>query len=334
MTHKWMLRVVPVAALALAAAFARGETVELRSGETVVGSVRLEGKDDVVIDAVYPSVEVVTVKRGDVSPESMHAILERLAGPADVAKRREMGEFAEEAGLLEVAVIDFTIVKKLDPSAAKDMDGRIKRLNEMIAGGVLLEAQELLDDGKPNAALMYLHALREKFPGTEAAKKADGVATAAHKAAGASAEVAVRTVPGTDAPRVADQVEAHAGKGAAEKAKIGGHVGSNVAAQRAAERSIVHYESAWDLAKTLPVTSSGDASLDARIERLRKSTKTSLVDAYLTAGTILLERRVIASAEKYCNLACELDPENKVNHRLHALIVQAKILGYRSGGSR
>ena len=88
--------------------------------------------------------------------------------------------------------------------------------------------------------------------------------------------------------------------------------------------------------KTLPVAPSENQVFDARVLKLRSSAKTKLVDAYLTAGTILLERRAIAGAEKYCNNACALDPENKDSHQLHGLILQAKILGYRaqSGSSR
>ena len=328
------LRLAVAVVLAFVAAAARGDTVELRSGETVVGSARLEGKDDVVIDAVYPAIDVVKLKRADVAPASLHAIMERLAAPDDAAKRREMGEFAEDSGLLALAVVDFTIVKKLDPATAKDMDARIARCNEMLAEAMLLDAQDLLADGHPNAALMYLHTLREKFPGTDAAKKADSVAAAAHKTAGASADVAVQTVPPAQAPKVADAVDGHVAKGDAQTARIGGHVGSTVAAQRAAERAVTHYEFAWTAAKSLPVAPSGDEKFDARVVKLRGAMKTKLVDAYLTAGTLFLERRVIVSAERYCNLACELDPENKNNHRLHALILQAKILAYRSGGGR
>lgn len=328
-------RLLPAVALAVALAVAaRGETIELRSGATIVGSVQLEGPDDVVIDAVLPSVEILRVKRADVTPSSLHAILDRAAGPTDAAKRRELGEYAEQNGFLALAVADYAMAKKLDAALAKDMDARITRCNEMLAGAMLLDAEDQLAEGKANAALMYLHTLRERYPSTQAAKKAEPVAAAAHKAAGASAEVAVQTVAAEDASRVADQGDGHLAKGDAETAKIGGHVGSTVAAQRAAERAVGHYESAWGLAKSLPVAPSGDEKLDARVVSMRETAKRKLVGAYLTAGTILLERRVVASAEQYCNLACELDPENRESHRLHELILQAKILAYRAGGSR
>jgi len=40
-----------------------------------------------------------------------------------------------------------------------------------------------------------------------------------------------------------------------------------------------------------------------------------------------LQRRSIPTAERYCNIACLLDPEGKSNHELHRLIIQVKTLG-------
>ena len=59
---------------------------------------------------------------------------------------------------------------------------------------------------------------------------------------------------------------------------------------------------------------------DTRIEE-------RLARAYLTAGSIHLQRYSIPRAEEYCNKACELQPEDKANHALHRLIIEAKIYG-------
>lgn len=321
-----LVRLAFLAALALAPSASFGETVELRSGETLVGSVRLEGADGVVIEATFPAAEIRTVRREDVAPESMHAILERSADPADAAKRREMGEFAEAHGLLALAIADFTAVKKLDPNSTKEMDARIDSAREQLAYAMLSDAQDLLDDGNANAALLYLHALREKYPHSDAAKKAESVAAAAHEAAGDAAVVATKTVSAADAPRVAKAVEDRLAKG--DEARTGTKAHSDL---RSAERAVTHYEAAWEAAKTLPVAASGNEEFDARVARLRGAARSKLVGAYLAAGTILLERRAIPGAEKYCNAACALDPENKSNHRLHELILQAKLLSYRGG---
>lgn len=118
-----------------------GETVELRSSGTLVGSVRLEGADGVVIEATFLSTEVRNLERGDFAPESMHAILDHAADPADVAKRREMGGFAEANGLLALAIADFAAARTLDPKTAKELDARIAAVEEQIAGEMLFDAQ-------------------------------------------------------------------------------------------------------------------------------------------------------------------------------------------------
>ena len=85
----------------------------------------------------------------------MYAAVPRMI-PASVACIDRVGEFAASHGLLASAIVDFTMVKTLDPAAAKDMDGRIARLDEGIAGELLQDAQDLLDGDNPNAALRVL----------------------------------------------------------------------------------------------------------------------------------------------------------------------------------
>lgn len=184
------------------------------------------------------------------------------------------------------------------------------------------------------AAVMYLHTLMETYPGTKAAKEAEALLSKATKAAGASVDVAPRTVEAAASAKVIETVEAHLGKGDAATKEVAGHE-STVADSRAAERAVGNYEAAWEAAKSLPVAT-GDDGLDARIAKVRARAKTSLVQAYLTAGTVYLQRRAIPDAERWCNKACELDPENKPNHTLHKLILQAKALsiGRGYGGGR
>ena len=112
-----------------------------------------------------------------------------------------------------------------------------------------------------------------------------------------------------------------------------GHGGSSVGDQRTAERAVRLYEAAWEKAKELPLApGAGEAA--EKVESVRARARKSLVDAYLTAGTILLQRRALPSAEEYCNRACELDPENRSNHELHRLILEARALYYGTVGGR
>lgn len=304
----------------------RAETVQLRNGSVLDGDVSLEGAETVLVDARFPDVKSVRLKRDDLTPESLFAVLERRTDPKDAAKRRELGETAERLGLLGAAVSQYRAAAALDPAAAKDMDARIANVFELIAEGLLDDAKDLLGDGMPHAAIRYLHTILERYPKTESAKGVPALMGKAHEAAGAASEVAKATVDAATAAKVADQVETHLVKGDKARAGVAGHEGKDGAGdRRAILRAVDHYEDAWAQAKRFPVTETGNAVLDKRLRALHAQAKSSLVQAYLTAGTVLLERRAIPSAERYCNKACELDPENKTSHELHRWILQAKI---------
>jgi tetratricopeptide (TPR) repeat protein len=314
---------------------ARAETVTLRTGESVEGSVRLEGPDTVVVHARFPEPVTLEFKRNQLTPESLFAILERRTPSADAAKRRELGETAESLGLLGAAVSEYRAVAALDPSAAKDMEARVAPLLEAIAADLLEDAKDLLEEGRPKAALRMLHTLLERFPKTAAAAAVSPLMGKAHELAGASAEVARRTVDPANAGRAADAVAAHLEKGDRARAGAAGHTGAGGSADaRAMLRAIDHYEDAWNGAKQFPVTETGNAELDGRLRSLHAKAKSSLVQAYVATGTVLLQRRSLPAAERYCDKACELDPENQENHELHRWIVQAKITSYPRRGGR
>jgi len=175
------------------------------------------------------------------------------------------------------------------------------------------------------------YQILEQYPETEASKEAGKLIKHAQKQAGASAEIAQKTVSDEKASRVVDKIKKNMEKGNKWFRSVGGHEDSSTHDQRSAERAVKYYEKAWASTKTLPVTSK-DEQLKDLIKDLRIRIKKDLVNAYLTTGTIYLQRGSIPSAERYCNKACELEPENKENHLLHKLIIEAKI--YQSTGGR
>lgn len=309
------------------------ETVELRSGGALVGDVRLEG-DDVVVDARYPDVKTIKLKREDVAPESLFRILERSANPKDASERRKLGELAESLGLKAVAVAEYRAAAQIDPGFAKEAEARTGRLREEIAADLLEDARQLLEEGRVRAALMYLHTILEVHAGTQAAKDAAALLPKAHEEAGKAADIARNTVPEDQAEATIAEVESHLSKARRARAEATGH-GSSVRDQRALERALVHYEAAWADARRLPAAASNE-ELAKRIEEIRVRTKSYLVEAYLAAGAIQLQRRAIPAAEEYCNKACEIDPERASTHELHRLIIAAKALysGWGRGAHR
>lgn len=310
---------------------ATAETVELRSGAVLVGDVRVEG-GEIVVDARYPRVETVKLKRDEIAPESLFRVLERGTDTKDAAGRKGLGELAESLDLKAVAVAEYRAAAQLDAALAKEMEARITRLIEGIAADLLEDARQLLEEGRPRAAAMYLQSVVELHPGSAAAKEAAALIPKARQEAGKSVDVALKTVPEDQAEKTIAEVESHLSKADGAYRDVSGHEGS-VRDQRAVERAIVHYEAAWEEAKRLPVAAANQ-TLALRIEGVRARAKSSLVQAYLTAGSIQLQRRSLHGAEEYCNKACELAPEGKQTHELHRLIIASKALYRGWGGGR
>ncbi len=312
-----------VAALAAFAGAARAETVHLKNGRTLVGDARLEG-DDVVVDVRFPTEQVVRLKRADLTPESLFEVLDRRTPSDDVAKRRALGETAESLGLPGAAIAEYRRVRALDPASAAEMDKRIGRLEDVVAADLLDDAKDLLAEGMANASLVRLHAILETYPGTEAAKAAKALLSDAEKAAGASAEVSARTVVPAEVARWADLIEEDLRKGDAAATAAGREGAGGSANLRALLRAVERFEDAWREAKRLPVTVAADAALEDRVGKLRVRAKASLVRAYLDASSVYLQRRSIASAERFSDKACELDPRNADVRSLQGVILLAK----------
>lgn len=311
-----------IACLSIAAA-ASAETVRLRDGRMIAGEVRLEGSS-VVVDATFPTVATITLRRDEIAPESLFALLERRAAPDDIAQRRELAQLAERSGLEALAIAEYRTIQRLDPASAKELEPRIERLFEAIASDLLEEARDLLEMDDRESALVYLHTIVEDHPRTKAAPEARRMIRDMQRTVAEAAAVATRTAPESEAPKLLDRVAESLGQGDEKLEGIRGFASASIKHQRAAERAIRHYERAWESAKQLPV-SADTPELRGRITAARERTRSRLIDAYLTAASIHVQRRSLNTAERYCNEAYVLDPENAATHDLHRLIVQAKI---------
>ncbi len=311
-------------ALTLVAAVSRADTVQLKSGAILVGDIELAESGDIVITTRFPEEGVFRLKRDELAPRSLYDVLDRRSDPKDADARLRLGELAESTGLHGIAVSDYLAVAELRPELRKDMAKRIEGVREAIAAGILEDARELLDEGNPRGALMYLHTIQETYGRTRAPKEAKKLMATGHDHAGSSTDVAKETVSEEKAPKVIESLEKSLEKGDREARKLSGHEGDSSRDRKAADKAIRYFELAWEQIKTLPVTAD-DAELQSTIQRLRRSGKERLAKAYLTAGSIHLQRYSIPRAEEYCNKACELQPDDKANHKLHRLIIEAKI---------
>lgn len=325
MLRSFLTFVIAATAAFAAARDARGETVNLRTGETLVGDVRLDG-DDVVIDARYPIASVVRVRKDALVAESLYEVLERRTDTKDAAGRRTLGEVAEQLGLRGAAVVEYGRVRDLDPTSQEEMGRRISRLGEGISTDLLDDAQELLSEGMASAALVRLQAILQRFPETNAATTAKALVPKAEADALGASKPTGQHLTAEESAKAADALEKDLSQAEKTLESSDGHVGASGSRElRAAQRAIELLERAWSHARRL-VDVSGDATLTARVSALRERTKSALVSAYLRAGTILIQRRAIPGAERYCDKACELDPANASIHELHRIVLTAKAL--------
>ena len=83
MSRRPVLFAFVAAGLILSSTTARAETLQLRNGQALQGDVQLEGADGVVIDVRFPDVKTVRLTRGELTPESLFAVLERRTDAKD-----------------------------------------------------------------------------------------------------------------------------------------------------------------------------------------------------------------------------------------------------------
>ncbi len=316
--------------LFLAAAVAAGgsaaaESVRLRSGQTFDGDVTLSN-DGVVVRVHDPASETETLrfKRSELAPELLFAILERRTDAKDLAAVKALAQTGDSLGLSEQALVQWRRVVTLDPRD-RDARKRIAALEEIAAAALLADAKSLLAASKANDALFRLHAILETYPKTASAARARSLMSRAQRVAGPSAEVALSTVAVVEVPRFAAVLQAKIEKGDAEMTKVAAFAGAGgMADLYTVRRAIGDYEGAWKDAKRLPVTVTSVASVDEAIPALRQRAKHSLVNAWSTAGTILVQRRAISDAERFAAKALALSPQDPAAQELRRLILSAK----------
>lgn len=271
------------------------EIVELRTGVTLVGEVRLIGREELVVEARFPDVRTYRIKTKKVKAESLYRLFERRAAQDVAGERLRPAEFAESEGLRGIAVAGYRAVLELDPGSKQEIESRLQAIQSGIAGDLLTDARQLLESGSPARAVLYLHTIVETYPDSEAAKGARALMPKAHRAAGTAAAVDIHTVPADQVLDVLRDIEQYRAK-AAKLYKPGmSHDSSSSRTVRAVDMAIALYEAAWRSAKSLPVAL-GDGDLQARIDRVRESTRKALVSLYLAGGTLQIQRRAISRA--------------------------------------
>ncbi|MEO6596823.1 MAG: hypothetical protein ABIP94_18920 [Planctomycetota bacterium] len=248
--------------------------------------------------------------------------------PSDAKAHLELSGACRELGLFAYAIAEAREAARRDTALASTVDKMIPSLRAEIAAEILRQAESDFADERIGSARLGVHVVLRDYKDSAAAKAAQEL----------KEKIAARIGP---APREATTKEVEAAVAAArhelerteKDMKTPAH--GTMRDQRALQRAIPRLEKAWERIGDLVAPQEGkavEASTAAattadRLSATQAELRHRLTVAYLSLGSIYLQRRALPDADEWCNKACELDPENQHLHRLHELIIQAKIVG-------
>ncbi|MEM7201689.1 MAG: hypothetical protein AAF628_15580 [Planctomycetota bacterium] len=304
---------------------ASAQTLELRSGEVIIGAVESIG-DDVVSVRVggADAAEIRRIATGDIAPQSHYGLLAGRADASDADAHQELADVATRIGLPLHAMAELREVARLAPDRGAAVKAQIQAIRESVAQTLVDEAKEQLLDHRYTSAKLNTEVVLQDYPETK-------VAAAAQKLMD-EAVVKMRG-NGDDAKPVGEKAIAKALEAAQRRQAAADKVGVSltggfrftVKEKTKRERAVRHLEAAWkSVAKVVPDASVPPAAADA-FTTTRESIRDTLGQHYLGLGSVLVQRFALPSAEDYNVKACSLDPNSGGCRDLQSLIIQARI---------
>lgn len=302
-------------------ATSHAQTLDLKSGELVIGKVTDVGATAVTIEVGYPNVEKRTIPRSEITPLSLYHVLAAGVDSRNAAAHMKLAEISRDLGLWAHVIAEAREASRLEGSMKSEAERLVGLARSEIALVLLADAREALDEGRQAAARLAATTAVTDYGDTAAgadAKKLLVVLNEKERTAQSK-----RRLSRAQALEALDRAEAHLKAVKSTPATTANHGGSS--AQRTLESITSYLEKSWAAIKDVELAEPIDVELAQRLDDRRAEVRRRLVDGYLELGTVYIQRRAIPDAEKYCELACGLDPENRANHVLHRLIVNAKI---------
>lgn len=305
------------------------QAIELRNGEVVIGRVTKVGEQTVDVEVGFPTTATRTLKKSDLMPVSLYMILAARSEPSAEA-HLSLGDTARVLGLRGHAIAEYRVAALMNPALRSSAEAKVAELRIEIARELLDDAKEAIGEVRFTAARLALSEIERGYGDTPVAREA---VTLLRKVKDTEIKNAsLRRVSAAQLEAILNQVATHLQRADAVKGAQSVHGGTKT--QRALEQVVQHLEAAAGVMKDVAPTDDSPPALADRLGSARENVRRRLVEAYLALGTVFIQRRAFGSADKYCEKACELDPGNELTHRLHSLILQAKItsgLGLGSG---
>ena len=298
---------------------APSQSIELATGETLVGLVVAFDGDGLTFQEGFPGNALRRLEAAQLAPRSWLSLLTEKTAPDDVEAQLRLAQLAETAGLPGQAIAAWRRVAAAAPDRSEEATRQVLRLREQVAAELLAETQERIGASEWAAAKLQLQVIAGDYADTKAAAAATAllprvlrelsIAKKRERVAESRAEAALA--------RAAALLEK------SEKAMIA-TASARIRDQRREETRLAHLEEALAEIDAIAAPQPG-SPLEERLDTLRTDLRRRLLGAYIDLGTIHLKRRSLSQAEAYNVKACSLDPKSGGCAALQGLIIQARI---------
>ena len=294
------------------------QTLELKSGDVLIGRVVEVGDASVRIAVGYPDGKTLELARADLTPVSQYTVLAGHADASDPKAHLRLAEAALDLGLPAHAIAEYREAARLDGKLRTLAEQKAKEIRVRIAGELLTEAKDALAEARDASARLAAQSILDRYADTPQAADAREVVAQLDARAGKPS----KQVSAKELEAALQQAARHVRLAEQTGPQSAAH--GTTKAQRRLQTRVQHLEHAWPLVADL-VASADATQLADRLSSLREDLRKQLIEAYLELGTVYVQRRAFPDAERYCEKACDLDPQGKGNHELHRLILQGKI---------
>lgn len=319
-----------------APAFARMSEVMLKDGTAGIVDVLNTTEDSITVQFERNDVEIkLTLRASELDPHSFyHVRRERMEETAD--NHLKLAKFCIENALYAQANFQLDLAGKLDPELVADIR-KDPELRERIGALVLADARRSLAAGDLENAEYLASQVASRWPETKAAEDAremlGRVLEQAVKAEAARLEKEAAAVAAASTAEEKRAAEArrntlapiHASLDRGLKLQAQARVErNNTNARRAFEASTGEGEKALAQIAAVRARGGSDEALAELLPDLDRAARDLVVDGWVYAGNVLLERGSYVDAEKNANRALAADPGNPKAISLLARIATAQ----------
>lgn len=321
------IRVVLIATLLVGATQTLpAETIQLATGEVLIGEVQSADFKEMTVHITFPSERHLTLPADKVAPETVYAVLSTRLPQKDASVRLELAEYCLRSGLYAHAIVEARRVAKLDAAKetrAKDIEADAW---EAIASTLLDDAKTHIAIEEPGLARMYLESVLSRYPKTKAATEAKRLLKKLPPEDTSTFRPLVTDAKTKDALRTKlSKARKHLERADKRTDGMRRHFQIGKRDEHLLRRAEPYYRKAYSLLRTAAASETDDATLNQEIRTLAATSRQQLCKVYLELGSLYLARGSIKLAEDNCQRACKVEPENQALHGLHQKIIDARI---------